>query len=77
MAIPLKTPPPGIAIKLERDLKAYYEIDNISKADLNIAKYYSLIGDLDSAKRFSERAKQGLKYSSPDWLAADDIQNIN
>ena len=57
--------------------KAYYEIDNISKADLNIAKYYSLIGDLDSAKRFSERAKQGLQYSSPDWFAADDIQNIN
>lgn len=57
--------------------KAYYEIDNIPKADLNIAKYYSLIGDLESAKRFSERAKKGLEYSSPDWFAADDIQNIN
>ena len=57
--------------------QAYYEIDNIPKADLNIAKYYSLIGDANSAKRFSERAKKGLKYSTPDWLAADDIQNIH
>jgi predicted Zn-dependent protease len=46
-------------------------------ADLSVAQYYSILGNMDMASNFAKRAKNGLTPHSPEWLLADDIQNIN
>ena len=57
--------------------KSYFKLNNIPMADLNVAKYYSILGNTDRARNFAKRAKNGLTPYSSEWLMADDIQNIN
>lgn len=53
--------------------KAYFKIENIGLADLNIAKYYSITNQTDRAINFAERAKKNLTIYSNEWIQADDI----
>ena len=57
--------------------KSYFKLNNIPMADLSVAQYYSILGNTDMASNFAKRAKNGLTPHSPEWLLADDIQNIN
>ena len=57
--------------------KAYFQLNNIPMADLNVAQYYAILGKKDRAQSFASRAKNGLTPYSSEWLMADDIQNIN
>ena len=57
--------------------KSYFKLNNIPMADLSVAQYYSILGNMDMASNFAKRAKNGLTPHSPEWLLADDIQNIN
>ena len=53
--------------------QAYFKIENIGLADLNIAKYYALTNQIDRAINFAERAKRNLTIYSNEWIQADDI----
>lgn len=53
--------------------QAYFKINDIGLADLNMAKYYTLTNQADRAKNFAERAKNNLTIYSKEWLQADDI----
>ena len=53
--------------------KAYFKIENVGLADLNIAKYYSITNQTDRAINFAERAKKNLTIYSNEWIQADDI----
>lgn len=53
--------------------QAYFKIENIGMADLNIAKYYTITNQNDRAINFAERAKNNLTIYSNEWIQADDI----
>jgi len=53
--------------------QAYFKIENIGMADLNIAKYYTITNQNDRAINFAERAKKNLTVYSLEWIQADDI----
>ena len=53
--------------------QAYFKIENIGMADLNIAKYYTITNQNDRAINFAERAKKNLTIYSLEWIQADDI----
>ncbi len=53
--------------------QAYFKIENIGMADLNIAKYYIKTNQSDKAINFAERAKNNLTIYSNEWIQADDI----
>ncbi len=52
---------------------AYGRKGDIPQADLATAQGHLADGNLEQAKRFAQRAKQGMKRGSPGWLKADDI----
>lgn len=52
---------------------AYGRAGRIPEAELASAQGMLASGDHDGAKRFAQRAKQGLPTGSPGWLQADDI----
>ena len=53
--------------------QAYFKIENIGMADLNIAKYYAITNQTNRAINFAERAKNNLTIYSNEWIQADDI----
>ncbi len=53
--------------------QAYGRADRIPEAELATAQGHFAGGDFEAAKRFAQRAKQGLPTGSPDWQKADDI----
>jgi predicted Zn-dependent protease len=52
---------------------AYGRAGRVPEAELATAQEHFARGDYELAKRFAQRAKQGLKTGSPAWLRADDI----
>jgi predicted Zn-dependent protease len=52
---------------------AYGKAGRVAEAELATAQGYFNDGDYEMAKRFAQRAQQGLKTGSPGWLRADDI----
>lgn len=52
---------------------AYGKAGRVADAELATAQGYFNDGDYEMAKRFAQRAQQGLKTGSPGWLRADDI----
>ena len=53
---------------------AYGRAGNAPMADLAQAEEYLARGKKKDAKRFADRALQGLPEGSPGWLKAQDIQ---
>lgn len=55
--------------------RAYGRADRIPEAELATAQGHFAAGDHEAAKRFAQRAKQGLPAGSSEALKADDILN--
>ena len=56
--------------------RAYGMLGRIPEANLASAEHALARGDLQQAKQFATRAKQGAKTGSPIWLRAEDILRI-
>lgn len=55
--------------------QAYGRAGREAEAQLATAQGHLASGDYEQAKRFAQRAKQGLSTGTPAWVQADDIVN--
>jgi predicted Zn-dependent protease len=55
--------------------QAYGRAGRVPEAELATAQGHLAAGDYEAAKRFAQRAKQGLPSGTPAWRRADDILN--
>lgn len=63
----------NFAAGFEQLALAYGRTGDIPQADLATAQAHLAQGDVELAKRFAQRAKQGMPAGSPGWLKANDI----